>query len=117
MIKLKQVVNLLCIFLLLACSAESVPEQQGRENEKVNDKDGAMILGLLVGKETKKYVLASPLSGVLVKAGKPLANTKIIRRLTWNANGEGIVEEFMTDDQGRFSIPVYEDTFTMHRLT
>lgn len=74
------------------------------------------MLGLFGKKETEKYVISSPLEGVLMKDGVPLANTKIIRRLTWNGNEEGKTDEFMTDEKGYFSIPAHEEQLTLGKL-
>lgn len=73
-----------------------------------------MIFGKTV-KET--YVIASPMQGVLMQRGKPLAHTKIIRHLRWNGNEEGLVEEFMTDEAGRFSLPIHEERLSLGMLT
>ena len=98
---------------LLACSGESVSEQK----MKTTTQKEASVFGLFGSKETKNYVISSPLAGVLVKDGKPLSNTKIIRRLTWNGNEEGIVDEFTTDDKGAFSIPIHEEVLTLNTMT
>lgn len=59
------------------------------------------------------YVISSPLEGVLLRDGKPLGGAKIIRKLRWNGNAEGIFQEFMTDPSGAFSLPVHEETLTL----
>ncbi len=60
-------------------------------------------------KSSQTYVIFSPMHGVLMQDGKLLSHTKIIRRLRWNGNDEeGLVEEFMTDETGRFSLPIHE---------
>jgi hypothetical protein len=66
---------------------------------------------------TQTYVISSPLQGVLKRNGEPLANTKIIRRLRWNGNEEGLVEEFTTNDQGVFSLPLHEEQISISMLT
>ena len=63
--------------------------------------------------EEKTYVICSPMEGVLLNNGEPLRATKIIRKLTWNANSGGLIEEFYTDDNGRFALPSHEDSFNM----
>lgn len=66
----------------------------------------------------QSYVIFSPMQGVLMQDGKPLAHTKIIRRLRWNGNDEdGVVEEFMTDEAGRFSLPIYEEKLSLGMLS
>ena len=110
---MKLLTSLLCFLILLGCSGESASEQ--KMDNKIEEE--SRVLGLFGSKETKNYVIASPLSGVLVKDGKPLANTKIIRRLTWNGNEEGTVSEFTTDAEGYFTIPVHEETLTLNTMT
>ncbi len=72
-----------------------------------------MLSPIMKNSEERTYVICSPMEGVLMDKGKPLANTKIIRKLTWNANQEGLVEEFFTDEKGHFSLPLHEETFNM----
>lgn len=62
---------------------------------------------------TQKYVVSSPLSGVLIENGKPLTNTKIFRILRWNGNDSGLVETFVTDNEGRFFLPVHEEELSL----
>lgn len=65
----------------------------------------------------ENYVIFSPLAGVLLKNGEPLSNTKIIRKLRWNDNEEGLVEEFLTDDKGYFSLPIHEEELSLNTLS
>lgn len=73
---------------------------------------------MIFGKgDAEKFVIFSPMQGVLLKGGKPMANTKIIRRLRWNGNDEdGLVDEFTTDEAGRFSLPVHEEALSLGML-
>ncbi|MFL0799628.1 MAG: DUF4198 domain-containing protein [Agarilytica sp.] len=71
---------------------------------------------MFIKPSTKTYVISSPMEGVLMKDGQPLANTKIIRTLTWNDNEDGLTETFTTDDQGRFSLPIHEVDLTLGML-
>jgi PBP1b-binding outer membrane lipoprotein LpoB len=105
---------ILSIVLLNTCSGEN--SQQVNAVQKTKNKE-TNVFRLFGSKETKNYVIASPLSGILMKDGIPLANTKIIRRLTWNGNEEGVVDEFVTDDKGAFSIPVHEKMLTLNTMT
>ena len=68
-------------------------------------------------KTEETYVIASPMEGVLMKDGKPLANAKITRKLKWIGNENGISEEFTTDSQGVFSLPIHEETLAIGMLT
>lgn len=65
----------------------------------------------------ERYVIFSPMDGVLMRDGQPLANAKIVRKLTWNGNSEGHVQSFCTDEQGRFSLPLHEEELSLNMLT
>lgn len=62
------------------------------------------------------FVVSSPLEGILRKDGKPLSHTRIIRKLRWNGNEEGITQEFHTDASGFFSLPAHEETLSIGML-
>lgn len=97
---------LIFIFLLAGCGSD-----KSLNNE--HDKESEMFF-----KEKKEnYVIFSPLEGVLMRDGKPLPNTKIIRKLRWNGNEEGLVEEFLTDSSGNFSLPVHEEELSLNMLS
>ncbi len=108
-------ISLLSFIILLGCSGESSSQDKITEKKAANKESS--VLGLFGKKEDKNYVISSPLEGILVKGGEPLANTKIIRRLRWNGNEEGIVDEFITDDTGYFSLPAYEKTLSLNTMT
>lgn len=91
--------------LLLGCEADV-------SRDKEADEEPSMFMK----RKMENYVIFSPMEGVLKENGKPLANTKIIRRLRWNSNDEGLVEEFITDDQGRFSLPIHEESLALGML-
>lgn len=84
---------ILCGFLLAGCGTDTTMEHEmfGANNS------------------TKKFVIASPVEGVLLQGGKPLTDTRITRRLRWNGNDDGILQEFFTDARGKFSLPVHEE--------
>lgn len=65
----------------------------------------------------ENYVIFSPMEGVLLKGGNPLPNVKIIRTLKWNGNDEGTMSEFVTDEVGRFSIPIHEEKLSLGMLS
>jgi len=76
------------------------------------------MLSLLLGKKPlQNYVISSPIEGVLMKDGKPMANTKIIRELIWFGGEETRTHEFTTNDKGEFSLPVYEKELKLGKLT
>ena len=62
------------------------------------------------------FVISSPLEGVLLRDGKPLSHARIIRKLRWNGNDEGITQEFGTDESGFFSLPAHEETLSIGPL-
>jgi len=114
---MKLTIGLLPFIILLGCSGEST-SSDCKSNQAINktaNKESS-VLGLFGKDEKEKYVISSPLDGILVRDGKPLANTKIIRRLRWNGNDEGVVDEFITDDKGYFSIPAHEEQLSIGKL-
>ncbi|PKG81057.1 hypothetical protein CXF85_20055 [Colwellia sp. 75C3] len=115
---MKLLISLLSLIILLGCSGESSSQDKIAEENvnEVSNKESTM-LGLFGKKNTEKYVVSSPLEGILVKDGQPLVNTKIIRRLSWSGNDEGTVDEFFTDGEGYFTIPVYEEILAIGKLT
>ena len=84
----------------------------GCAEEKKED----MLEPLMQKSQKKSYVIASPLIGVLKNNGEPLSEVKIKRKLTWNDNQEGIFQEFATDKNGNFSLPLHEEAFSMSSL-
>ena len=119
---MKLLTSLLSFVMLLGCSGESTSSDKVAEEilSKVSVKEASnkesTMLGLFGKKETEKYVVSSPLEGMLVKDGLPLINSKIIRRLRWNGNDEGVVDEFKTDAKGYFSIPAREEFLSIGKL-
>ncbi|MFT6909756.1 MAG: hypothetical protein ACJAS1_006483 [Oleiphilaceae bacterium] len=110
---MKFIITLLCFFVLLGCSGESVSEES--TSKETASKESVMF-GLFGKKEEEKYVISSPLEGVLVKDGKPLPRTKITRYLSWTGYEGEKVDEFFTDDHGRFTIPAYEEMLNLGTL-
>ncbi|WP_158681522.1 DUF6795 domain-containing protein [Microbulbifer pacificus] len=88
------------------CSADS-----GAAMVSVKEKE------MLSKTKEETYVIASPLSGVLLRDGKPMANTRLLRRLTWNGNEEGLLQAFSTDADGRFELPVHEEGLSLNFMT
>lgn len=113
MLSMKHFVAATIIVFLTGCGEDV--------NTSVNseaDKEPEMFLDELLGKNPKKtYVIASPMDGVLMQNGKPLAHTQIIRHLWWNGNEDGLEETFVTDEQGQFSLPVHEEQLSLGKLT
>lgn len=97
---------ILFVAILTGCGADTQADSE-------THKDPGMF-----GKQPEQtYVISSPLHGVLIQDGKPLANTKIIRQLWWNGNEEGLLQEFHTDEQGRFYLPLHEEQLSLGKLT
>ncbi len=115
---MKLTIALLSFAILFGCSGEG-SSGEDKSNQFVNESTNKESRGegIFGKKEEKNYVISSPLEGVLVSDGKPLANTKIIRRLRWNGNEEGIFDEFVTDDNGYFDIPIHEEFLALGKLT
>ena len=118
---MKRIISALFITTLLSCSDEK-SEQQSLQTSTKNEaqeainKESAMF-SLFGKKSLKNYYISSPLQGLLVKNGKPMANTKIIRKLTWNGNEEGLKNEFFTDENGRFDIPAHQEALKLGTMT
>ncbi len=115
---MKVVIGMLSFIILLGCSGESTSQASSAVDnlpQETANKESS-VLGLFGKKNAEKYVISSPIEGRLVKDGKPMENTKIIRRLRWNGNEEGVVDEFITDDTGYFSIPAHEEFLSIGTL-
>lgn len=114
MLSMKHLIVTITIVLLAGCS-----EDVNTSADSETDKGSEMFLNVLLGKNPKTtYVIASPMEGVLMQNGQPLAHTKIIRSLNWTGRDEGRLEqEFTTDEQGRFSLPVHEEQLVLGKLT
>lgn len=91
--------------LFTACNADNATNNEVLKAEDMFSK-----------KKSENYVIFSPLEGVLMQEGNPLANTKIIRRLKWNGNEDGLVETFTSDELGRFSLPIHEEELSLGML-
>ncbi len=105
--KMRFVLVMILALLLIGCEAEK---------DSLNPSE----IKTMFGKKKKTYVISSPMEGVMMKGGTPLPNTKIIRTLSWNGIDEErqeLVQEFITDDGGHFSLPVQEDRMALGMLT
>lgn len=71
---------------------------------------------MLLKGEEESYVISSSLEGKLVRGDRPLPNTKIIRRLTWNGNENGCEEIFFSDEQGNFLLPSHTEFLQLGAL-
>lgn len=115
---MKLSISLLSFIILLGCSGESISNEKDSSqamNETANKE--SKMLGIFGKDKGEAFTVSSPLEGRLVRNGKPLTNTKIIRRLRWNGNDDGVIDEFMTDERGYFSIPAREELLTLGKLT
>ena len=115
---MKLIISILSFITLLGCSGESTSQARIVEQSKskeVANKESSM-LGIF-GKDGKeKYVISSPLKGILMKGGTPLANTKITRYVEWTSFEGEKIDGFVTDDKGNFSIPAYEEILNLGKL-
>lgn len=66
--------------------------------------------------EKKVYVVSPPFEGRLLNAGKPLANTKIIRRVQYYGKDDWVEEDYKTDGDGYFNIPALDVTMRLSFL-
>lgn len=62
------------------------------------------------------YFISSPLEGIVLNNGKPVSNVRIVRRLRWNGNDDGLTQEFITDETGFFSMPAHEEILSIGAL-
>lgn len=67
--------------------------------------------------DPKEYLIGSKIEGVLVANNKALANTKIIRKLSWNGNEAGLEETFETNEHGVFVIPAFTKIIQLGALS
>lgn len=82
--------------------------------KNISDKESNMLI--VKNPPASVHVISSPLKGTLLKNGQPLAHTKIIRRLRWNSNEDGIEQEFTTDENGVFDLPAHEEMLELPAL-
>jgi len=92
--------------LLIGCDADT-PAYSDADKEP----------GMFWKSQKKTYVISSPMEGTLMKNGKPLSNTTIIRSLSWTGRDGRLEQEFQTDERGRFSLPIHEEQLSLGRLT
>lgn len=85
--------------LLLGCNADTSATES--EQDMIFKK-----------KPSENYVISSPLKGQLLNAGEPMANTKIIRELEWEGHEGAVIEEYLTDENGFFDLPVHEEALS-----
>ena len=64
----------------------------------------------------KMYSITPAFKGVLTKGGEPLRNQKLIRKLRWNGNEEGIEQVLYTNDEGEFELMPHEEELTLGTL-
>ncbi len=55
---------------------------------------------------SKEVVLCSPMEGLLTFEGKPVSGVKIERRLKWYDGDESADDFVVTDNNGRFNLPI-----------
>jgi len=67
----------------------------------------------LVGSGKQTYVTSSPLQGKILHKGTPVANARILRKVRSNKHESWVSEEFSTDDNGNFNLPVKEEAYEL----
>jgi hypothetical protein len=91
---------------VIGCSQADLPAEIASQDFKMES-----------SKDTLR-VTSSPLNGQILKAGIPVSNAKIIRKVQSNATEpEWLVDEFQTDENGFFSIPVKEEFYSLNMVT
>lgn len=63
------------------------------------------------------FIVSRALSGILQRDGKPIANAKITRSISWNESNSPLVDYFETDAHGRFAIPAKKQHLAISPLT
>lgn len=64
-------------------------------------------------KSEETFVTSSPIEGKIMNEGLPVANARIVRKVRSNKHQDWVVEEFSTDENGFFSLPVREETYAL----
>ena len=64
-------------------------------------------------KSEETFVTSSPIEGKIMNGGLPVANARIVRKVRSNKHQDWVVEEFSTDENGFFSLPVREETYAL----
>ena len=70
----------------------------------------------LFSKEKHEVVVCSPMEGVITYQGEPVADAKVERWLKWK-DEDGERDYVFTNNEGRFSLPIVEDTVSLSPLT
>lgn len=64
-------------------------------------------------KNEETFVTSSPIEGKILNEGIPVANARIFRKVRSNNHQDWVVEEFNTDENGFFSLPIREETYSL----
>lgn len=65
----------------------------------------------------QEVVIASPLEGILTFEGKPVADVKIERKLSWFDQSESVEDFVVTNSNGHFILPLVKKTLKLSNLT
>jgi hypothetical protein len=98
------IILILTLAASIGCSDEKTPLIQ---NHKENSMFG------FGNKSEETFVTSSPIEGKIVNEGLPVANARIVRKVRSNKHQDWVVEEFSTDENGFFSLPVREETYAL----
>lgn len=95
------------VFMLSASSGCSDENTSLIQNQKGNSMFG------FGNKSEETFVTSSPIEGKILNNGTPVANARVIRKVRSNKHQDWVVEEFNTDENGFFSLPVREETYAL----
>lgn len=98
------IVLILTLAASIGCSDENTPLIQ---SHKENSMFG------FGNKSEETFVTSSPIEGKILNEGLPVANARIVRKVRSNKHQDWVVEEFSTDENGFFSLPVREETYSL----
>jgi hypothetical protein len=95
------------LFMLLASSGCLDENTSLIQNHKENNMFG------FGNNSEETFVTSSPIEGKILNEGLPVANARIVRKVRSNKHQDWVVEEFSTDENGFFSLPVREETYSL----
>ena len=98
------IILILTLAASIGCSDEKTPLIQ---NHKENSMFG------FGNKSEETFVTSSPIEGKIMNEGLPVTNARIVRKVRSNKHQDWVVEEFSTDENGFFNLPVREETYAL----
>ncbi|MEQ3632314.1 MULTISPECIES: DUF6795 domain-containing protein [Thalassolituus] len=95
------------LFMLSASSGCSDENTSLIQNQKENNMFG------FGNKSEERHVTSSPIEGRIFENGIPVSNARIVRKVRSNINQDWVLEEFKTDDNGYFNLPIKEEVYSL----